>query len=302
MKKAIILMIALCVFVSFSLASVQGTIKGTAKDKAGNPIEGVQVSIISMEYAAVNLKVKTNQKGEFIQIGLQPGYYQIKAEKDGYFPVQFERRVLISDIVDASFEMEEGKYYVSESPGEKDFKTGNEWFAQEKYEEAAKSYQKAIENEPEEPIYYNNLGTVYLRLEKLDEAIEIYKKMLEIQPESYSANKMLGETYGFKQEYREALPYFQRAVDLSPDDPDAFFNLGACLMNTGANSQALEAFTKTIELKPDYALAYYQVGMLYVNQNRKEEAIQNLEKFLELAPSDPNAAVAEKIIEYLKSN
>jgi len=48
-------------------------------------------------------------------------------------------------------------------------------------------------------------------------------------------------------------------------------------------------------------LAYYQVGMIYVNQNKKEEAIKNLEKFLELAPTDPNAPVAKKIVEYLKS-
>jgi tetratricopeptide (TPR) repeat protein len=302
LKKGLICIIAVLMLKTFCPASVQGTIKGVAKDKNGNPIEGVQISIISMEYSTVNLKQKTNKKGEFIQIGLQSGYYQIKAEKDRYFPAQFEKRVSIQQIVDASFEMEEGKYYVFESPGEKDFKKGNEWFAQEKYEEAAKSYKEAISKEPDEPIYFNNLGIVCLKLEKLDEVIKVYKKMLEIQPNSYSANKMLGETFGFKQEYREALPYFQKAVKLSPDDPDAFFSLGACLMNTGASSQALEAFIRAIGLKPDYAMAYYQVGMIYVNQNRKEEAIQNLEKFLKLTPNDPNAAVAKKIIEFLKSH
>jgi regulator of sirC expression with transglutaminase-like and TPR domain len=41
--------------------------------------------------------------------------------------------------------------------------------------------------------------------------------------------------------------------------------------------------------------------MIYVNQHRKEEAINNLEKFLVLAPDNPNADVAKKIIEYLKT-
>lgn len=301
MKKIFTALLLIILISPLCLAGVQGSIRGIVTEKNGNPIAGVKITIVSMQYSAVKITVNSNKKGEFIQIGLQPDYYQIKAEKDGYFPVVFERKVGIQETVDASFEMEEGKYFVGESPGEKDFKRGNEWFAQEKYEESAKSYQEAVNKEPNEPIYYNNLGIVLIKLERFDEAIEFYKKMLEIQPESYSANKRIGELYGLKKEYREALPYFSKAVELSPNDPEAFYNLGACLMNTGANTKALEAFSKTVEIKPDHSLAYYQVGMIFVNQNRKEEAIKNLEKFLELAPNDPYAPVAQKIIEYLKS-
>ena len=272
MKKYFILSITMSFFIIliliFSLlASVQGTIKGVVKDKKGNPIEGVKITITSMQYSAVRITIKSNKKGEFIQIGLQPDYYQIKAEKDGFSPTVFEKRVRIQQTIDASFEMEEGKYYVGKSPGEKDFKRGNEWFAQGKYEEAAKAYKEAINKKSDEPIYHNNLGISFTKLEKYEEAIEVYKKMLEVQTGSYSANKSIGELYGLQKKYREALPYFSKAVELSPD----------------------------------YSLAYYQVGMIYVNQNKKEEAIKNLEKFLELAPTDPNAPVAKKIVEYLKS-
>ncbi len=304
MKKILsLIIIAVITILVFHLsASVQGVIKGVARDKEGNPIEGIKITITSMQYSAVRMTLKSNKKGEFMQIGLQPDYYQIKAEKDGYFPVTFEKRVGIQETVDASFEMDAGKYYIEESPGEKDFKQGNEWFTQGKHEEAAKAYQEAINKEPDEPIYYNNLGIVYTKLEKYEKAIGIYKKMLEIQQESYSANKNLGELYGLRKEYREALPYFTKAVELSPDDPDAFYSLGACQMNTGVYSEALASFSKVIEIQPDYALAYYQLGMIYVNQNKKEEAIKNLEKFLELAPDDLNAPIAKKLVEYLKSS
>lgn len=305
MKKIHILSVMACFFVVFisvlSLAaSIQGTIKGVVTDLNGNPIDGVKITITSMRYAAVRYTLKSNKKGEFIQIGLQPDYYQISAEKDGYLPVVFEKRVAISQVVEANFEMEEGKYYVGEPPGEKDFKKGNEWFAKGMYEEAAKSYQQAIEKEPEEPVYYNNLGTSFTKLERYDEAIESYKQMLEVQPSSYTANKNLGELYGMHKEYHEALAYFSKAAELSPNDPDAFYNLGACLMNTGSREKAMDAFAKAIEIKSDYAMAYYQLGMIYVNQNNKEEAIKHLEKFLELAPDDPNASVARQIIDYLK--
>lgn len=305
MKKVHILSGMICFYVTVilvfsSATSIQGTIKGMVKDINGNPIEGVKITITSMQYAAVRFTLKSNKKGEFIQIGLRPDYYQISVEKDGYLPVTFERRVAISQTVNASFELEEGKYYVGDPPGEKDFKQGNEWFAKGMCEEASKSYQQAIEKEPEEPVYYNNLGISLTKLERYDEAIEVYKKMLEVQPSSYTANKSLGELYGMQKKYPEAMPYFSKAAELSPDDPDAFYSLGACLMNTGSREEATEAFSKAIEIKPDYAMAYYQLGMIYVNQNNKEEAIKHLEKFLELAPSDPNAPVARQMIDYLK--
>ena len=280
---------------------VQGTVKGVIKDKKGNPLEGAKVTVVSILYSAVRYTLKTNAKGEFIQIGLQPDYYQIKAEKDGFLPAFKEEHVGIQDIIEVVLELEEGKYFIGASPGDKDFKLGNELFVAGKYPEAAEAYKTAIGKEPGEPVYYGNLGSSYLKLGNFDEALAAFKKMLEVQPESYSANKNIGEILGAQKKYEEALPYFQKASELSTSDPDAFYNLGACLINLQDYEKAAAAFTKAIALKPDLAPAYYQLGMIYVNQNKKAEAIQNLEKFVELAPDDPNTAVAKQILAFLKS-
>jgi len=287
--------------VGFGFVSDQGIIKGTVLDKSGKPIEDADVTITSMEFTSLNLSVKTDKMGQFIEISVQPGYYQIKVQKNGYLPQVIEMYIGSRKTLEVSFGLEEGRYTVSESSGEEDFKLGNEWFAKGRYEEATKFYSNAVAKEPDEPVYYNNLGIAYLNLEKVEEALDVYMKMLEIQPRSYSAHKMIGKLYSIKEEFRQALSYFTRAAELSPGDPEAFYNLGLCLMNTGANSQSLEAFKSAIELKPDYPMAYYQTGILYVNQNRKEEAIQYLEKFLEMAPNDPHTEVARKIIVYLKT-
>lgn len=280
---------------------VQGTIKGMVKDKKGNPVEGAKVTIVSIQYSAVKYTLKSNAKGEYIQIGLQPDYYQIKAEKDGFLPAFTEKHVGIMEIVEVVLELEEGKYFIGESPGDKDFKSGNELFVAGKFPEAVEAYKAAIQKEPGEPVYHNNLGLSYLRLGKSDEALEAFRKMLEIQPESYSANKNIGEILGAKQMYQEALPYFQKASEVSTSDPDASYNLGACLVNLQDYERAAAAFTRAAELKPDLAPAYYQLGMIYVNQNKKPEAIQNLEKFLTLAPDDPKAGVARQILAFLKT-
>jgi len=283
-------------------ASTQGAFRGTVKGKKGNPLEGVKITILSMSYSVVKMVVKSDKKGQFFQIGLQPDYYQLRCEKDGFLPVVMEKRVPVGETVDASFVMEEGEKPMGEPVGEKDFKQGNDLFGAGKYEEAAEAYKQAILKEPQEPIYQNNLGICYTKLGKYDAAIEAFKAMLKIRPQSYSANRSLGELYGLQKKYEEALPYFAKASEISPDDPEAFYNLGACLINTHEYERAAAAFLKAKELKPSYAAAYYQLGMISVNQNKKEEAIQHLEKFLELAPEDPNAAMARQLLDYLKKS
>jgi len=288
-------------FAGYAFSSVQGTLRGVVKDKKGNPIEGVKVTIISLKYSMVKIVVKTNKNGEFIQIGLQPDYYQVRGEKEGYQPIFFEKRVPMAQTVDANFELEEGHRIIGEPPGLKDFERGNGLFKAGTYEGAAKAYLDAIQKEPQETIYRNNLGICYSKLEKYDEAIEAFKSMLQLQANSYSANRSLGELFGLQKKYQEALPFFAKATELSPDDPEAFYNLGACLVNTQDSAKAMEAFLRAKELKPDYANAYYQLGMIFINQNRKEEAVQHLEKFLELAgPQDPNASLARQLLDYLK--
>lgn len=280
---------------------VQGSVKGLVKDKKGNILEGAKVTIASIQYSAVRYTLKTNAKGECLQIGLQPDYYQIKAEKDGFLPAITEKYVGIQETVEVVFELEEGKYFIGESPGDKDFKLGNELFIAGKYTEAAEAYKAAIGKESGEPVYHGNLGSTYLKLGNNEEALAAFKKMLEILPESYSANKNIGEILGAEKKYAEALPYFRKASELSTSDPDASYNLGACLVNVQDFGNAVAAFNRAKELKPDLAPAYYQLGMIYVNQNKKPEAIQSLEKFIELAPDDPNAAVAKQILAFLKS-
>ncbi len=281
---------------------VQGTVKGVIKDKKGNPLEGAKVTVVSILYSAVRYTLKTNAKGEFIQIGLQPDYYQIKAEKDGFLPcVHGEARRHPGHRRGRSGARRRQVLHRGSPRGTRTSSWAMSCSWPGNTPEAAEAYKTAIGKEPGEPVYYGNLGSSYLKLGNIDEALAAFKKMLEVQPESYSANKNIGEILGAQKKYEEALPYFQKASELSTSDPDAFYNLGACLVNLQDYEKAAAAFTRAIELKPDLAPAYYQLGMIYVNQNKKPEAIQNLEKFVELAPDDPNAAVAKQILAFLKS-
>ena len=65
-------------------ASAQsGQVKGKVVDANNAPVEGAKISIVNTEMSGRKLETKTNKKGEYIQIGLQPGKYTITAEKEG---------------------------------------------------------------------------------------------------------------------------------------------------------------------------------------------------------------------------
>src|SRR5687767_10374300 len=88
-------------------ASAQtGQVKGKVVDGDAKPIEGVQITVSYKETSRKHT-TKTNKSGEFIQIGLMPGNYEVSAEKDGMSQV-FDVRVQISQAATVNFQLVPG--------------------------------------------------------------------------------------------------------------------------------------------------------------------------------------------------
>src|SRR5690349_20310523 len=81
-----------------------GQMKGKVLDAEGKPVQGAQILIEFAEGVNRKFEVKTDRRGEFIQIGLQPGAYKVTAtvEKLGSFSQQ--TRVTLSKPAELLFE------------------------------------------------------------------------------------------------------------------------------------------------------------------------------------------------------
>src|SRR5712691_6368167 len=62
-------------------AAAQGLVSGTVTDLQGQPVEGASISI-EQEGTNRHFDMKTNKKGEFMQIGLASGQYKVTATKE----------------------------------------------------------------------------------------------------------------------------------------------------------------------------------------------------------------------------
>ena len=73
------------------------------------------------------------------------------------------------------------------------YQQGCNYYEQKKFDEAAKSFEKAVELKPDNAIYHYNLGTTYCNLGKYEEALKHLKKVVELTPKS-QAGKYAKET------------------------------------------------------------------------------------------------------------
>ena len=81
-------LLALLVALVFSApAAAQSVIRGKVVDAQGKPVEGASVTIEATE-SSRRAQVKTNRNGEFMQIGLPSGRYNVTAVKDNLKQMQ----------------------------------------------------------------------------------------------------------------------------------------------------------------------------------------------------------------------
>src|SRR5437868_5268621 len=76
----LVLVIGLCTPPVF--AQAMGTVKGVCKDSDGKLITQAEVEWFGVETGRT-YKLKTNNKGEYFSLGIQPGKYNVKLLKDG---------------------------------------------------------------------------------------------------------------------------------------------------------------------------------------------------------------------------
>ena len=223
--------IAVAIVLAISVAAwaqVQGKLMGVVRDAQGNPLEKASVHVVSTRTTSISYELTTNKEGKFLQVGIQPGYFQITVKKDGYMPRSTEARVSLAGETNLEFKLDTADEVAqrSISAADKAFLKGSKLYGEQKYAEAAAALEEAVGMSQTDWGYYLNLGLAYKKLDRKAEALAAFRKAVELNPESYSANKELGEALAKGDAFEEAKTYYQKAVALSPDDPDAHYQPG----------------------------------------------------------------------------
>lgn len=315
-RRALMLAVLLGISVWGAPASAQtGQVKGKVVDAKNQAVEGAQVTIEMTDGMTRKYEVKTNRRGEFIQIGLQPGPYKVTAAKDG-MSQSFPHRVTLdmtevnftlkpgstAEVSDADRKKIEAKNAAIRAAFDEGVKLGNE----AKYDEAIAKFNEVATALPKCVECYANIGEFYSRKQDYAQAEAAYKKALEINPSFAQAYSGLATLYNTQKKFKEAQEMSALATKHATASggtisAETLYNQGAIAWNANNFPEAEEKFAAAVKARPDYAEAHFMLGKVYINLGKLAEAVTEFETYLKLAPTGPNAKEAQTNFDALKS-
>ena len=132
---------------------------------------------------------------------------------------------------------------------------GNSEFTQERFEDAVRSFSRAVEADPQSVLARLNLAAALTRVGDSTGALEHTRTALELESDHARANFGLATLLAKQGKDEESIELYRRAVEKDPNYRDAHFNLANALRRLGRYDEAAEHFKAVIELEPHHANA-----------------------------------------------
>jgi len=179
---------------------------------------------------------------------------------------------------------------------------------QERYAEAERAYDRALQRVPEItvghwPLLYAR-GMTRERTDRWPEAEADLQAALELEPDQPLVLNYLGYSWvdqGMNLE--EALLMLRRAVDLRPDDGYIVDSLGWAYYRLGRYDDAVRYLERAVELRPQDPVINDHLGDAYWRVGRYREARFQWERALTFEPEAEEVAQIERKLEHgLESN
>lgn len=209
---------------------------------------------------------------------------------------------------------------------EKYFRSGQHYFAEGKYREAAIEFGNAIKIDPKYAEAHQELAETYLHLKQGEGAGQEFIRTLDLQPENYQARieltNLLILAHAFQDahdqidlllqkrpndpdvhlaisnllEAQEDVPgsisEVQKAIALAPSRQDLYLRVAILQMRTSQPNLAEASLKKVIELNPASSQAHVLLGTFYQSSNRLDDAEQEFRKAIQFDPRNPEGTAA----------
>ena len=282
-----------------------GMARGKVFDDKGQPLAAVKVTWEFQGGMTRKGEVTTNKKGEFVQVGLQPGNYRFTANAEGFQSQYVDARVGLGEpTVIPDFKMVSATAVAVPDPGLAALKAAVDaaiaLAASGKVDEALAAYADLAAKNPTVHQLPFNMGLLYSQKKDWANAEASYKKALELKPDYADAVINLSNIMVNTGRGAEAADFVAKS-NASGSDAKLLIQQGAVLFNIGKQVEAAEVFQKLVAADPALADPYYFLGTIAVAQGKTAECIAHLEKYLSLAPPNgPYVATAKGLITALK--
>ena len=296
--------VALLLLVAAPALAQRGAVRGKITDPDGNPVPGVQVSIVLLDGGGRPVRIETNDNGEFLRAGLPVQMYRVSFELDGWEPLQ--AMVTVSNggqsvINEILHPLPEGVLSQAQADRFNEASLGaRDAFVDGDFETAVAETLELIALTPDSGSLYFNLAASYEEMEDYPAAITAYEKAYELDDSMLQAIMAVADLYGRQQQWDQALEAFDRSMELVEGNAVNLFNYAVYASNTGRVELADEFYAKSAAADPEFAPAVLQVGMAKARQEDRDGAIAAFERYLEIDPDGAQAAMVQEILDQLR--
>ncbi len=157
----------------------------------------------------------------------------------------------------------------------------------ERFEEALKSFDKAIELNPNNLHIWGLRGETLHDLGHLKEALASFDKVIELDSNCALGWRSRGIVLFKIRRHEDALGAFDKAIELKIND--VWFMRGSALFLLRRYEEALRDFKKVIELEPKKAIAWSLQGLVLSKLKHYKKALASFEKAIELDDKSPHS-------------
>jgi tetratricopeptide (TPR) repeat protein len=141
-------------------------------------------------------------------------------------------------------------------------------------------------------------GDMYAKIQKFDEAVKFYEKALQNKPDDYNAIIKTGNTYFDSKQFDNAQKWYLKALEKKPADINVRTDLGITFVESEKPDleRAVREFQIALQTNPTYEPTLYNLGVAYFKKNDLEQANRVLTR---LEETNPQSRLVERLRQIL---
>ncbi|MCF7920222.1 MAG: tetratricopeptide repeat protein [Candidatus Cloacimonetes bacterium] len=159
---------------------------------------------------------------------------------------------------------------------------GDDFLKDNRFPEAIRKYELALETYPDLQTAMGNLAIAYARMGKLAMAEQTISELVKAIPErAWIGYLNLGDIYRERKDFKKARQHYLEAAACDQFPGNSYMFAGYCSMQLGETEQALEYYSQAIKAKTDFELLFRSsLKRDHYNYNNQENIANDIEEFL----------------------
>src|SRR5205823_4887619 len=135
-------------------------------------------------------------------------------------------------------------------PGLTDEQLADLYMARKEYREAAMSYKRLADGNPQNPVYLNKLGIALHQQAALGAALKYYERASKVDPTYADAQNNIGTIWYQRKKYGKAIRAYEHAIKIRSDMAVLYSNLGYAYFGDKKYEQSIVAFRQALAIDP----------------------------------------------------